>query len=112
MYKIILNDGTELKNLELNGNNFISSEIIEDSVFKDNLKNVSIYDGEVTDTYTDMTLVANRVIEGRSWFILGEKSEQDKVFERINVAITTNEDSITDVQMALAEVYEMILGGM
>lgn len=31
--------------------------------------------------------------------------------ERINAMLTSNADSITDVQVALAEVYEMMLGG-
>ena len=34
MYKITLADGTELENLELNGNNYIAEGVIEDSVFE------------------------------------------------------------------------------
>jgi len=78
MYKITLANGTELKNLELNGNNYISKTIIEDSVFEGNLETVIISDGETTETYTDMVLMSNRVDGGRSWFVLGEKSEQQK----------------------------------
>ena len=36
IYKITLGDGTEISNLKLNGNNFISTEKIEESVFADN----------------------------------------------------------------------------
>lgn len=112
MYKITLADGTVLKNLELNGNNYISEGVVEDSVFAGNLSTVTITDGKTTDTYTDMLLVSNRVEDGHSWFILVEKSPQQKAMERINAMLTSNADSITDVQMALAEVYEMILGGI
>ena len=36
MYKITLANGTVLDNLELNGNNYISSRIIENDVFENN----------------------------------------------------------------------------
>lgn len=111
MYKITLADGTKLENLELNGNNYIAPGIVEDSVFADNLDPVTITDGETTEIFTDMRLMSNRVDKGRSWFVLGEKSAQDKAMERINAMISSNADSITDVQVALAEVYEMMLGG-
>lgn len=81
MYKITLNDGTTLDNLELNGNNFIAEGVIDDSVFTDNLAAVTITDGTTTDNYTDMVLVSNRVDGGRSWFILREKTEQEKFEE-------------------------------
>ena len=112
MYTIILADGTKLKNLELNGNNYISETVIEDSVFEGNLDTVKISDGSTTETFTDMRLMSNIVRDGRSWFVLGEKSAQQKAMERMEKLYTANADSITDVQMALAEVYEMILGGM
>ena len=112
MYTITLNDGTKLENLELNGNNFIAPGIVEDSVFEGNLDTVTITNGEITDTYTDMRLMSNRVDNGRSWFVLGEKTAQEKAMERLNKLMSSSMDSITDVQMALAEVYELILGGV
>lgn len=112
MYTITLSNGTILDNLELNGNNYISNGIIEDSVFEDGLDTVVISDGETTETFTDMRLMSNRVENGKSWFVLGEKTAQQKALERLEKLNTTNADSITDVQIALAEVYELILGGM
>lgn len=76
MYTITLADGTKLENLELNGNNYIAEGVIEDSVFEGNLDTVTITDGETTDTFTNMRLMSNIVREGRSWFVLGEKSAQ------------------------------------
>ena len=101
MYKITLADGTVLKNLELNGNNYIAEGVIEDSVFEGNLDTVTVTDGK-----------SNRVVDGKSWFVLGEKTAQQKAMERLNTLLASNADSITDVQVALAEVYELILGGM
>ena len=78
MYEITLADGTKLKNLELNGNNYISETVIEDSVFEGNLDTVKISDGSTTETFTDMRLMSNIVRDNRSWFVLGEKSAQQK----------------------------------
>ena len=111
MYTITLANGTKLENLELNGSNYISETVIEDSVFEGNLDTVKISDGSTTETFTDMRLMSNIVRDGRSWFVLGEKSAQQKAMERIEKLYTTNADSITDIQIALAEVYEMMLGG-
>ena len=111
MYQITLHNGTVLDDLELNGNNFISEKVLDDSVFSGNLDTVTISNGETTVTYTDMKLMSNRVDGGKSWFVIGEKTEQEKAMERLVAALNVNAESITDVQLALAEIYEMILGG-
>ena len=110
MYKITLADGTVLKNLELNGNNYIAEGVIDADVFNDNLTTVTITDGKTTKTYEDMLLLSNRVDAGRSWIVLGEKSAQEKAIERINAMLSSAADTLTDVQMALVEIYEMIIG--
>ena len=94
MYTIKLYDGTVLENLTLNGNNFISDEIISDDVFSDNLGLVEISDGENTQIYNDMVLVANRVIDGKSWFILAEKTPEQKEKEEF-------ENNIADIYATL-----------
>ena len=82
--KITLQDGTVLKNLELNGNNFISNTIIQTSIFEDNLGNVKIEDdeGKITE-YRFMKLIQNMVMDDKSWFILGEQSENDLLRARL-----------------------------
>ena len=87
MYTIKLYDGTILENLELNGNNFISDKIIPDDIFTDNLNEVEFSDGESTRVYNDMMLVANRVIDGKSWFILAEKTPEQKEKEALEKCI-------------------------
>ena len=106
MYKITLNDDTQLDNLELNGNNFIAPNEIPNSVFENTPKTVKIYDKETQteEILTDAVLISNRVHNGKSWFILGEKTEQEKREEETNT-------SLTDIQLALVELYEMIIGG-
>ena len=77
MYTVTLQDGTVLDNLELNGNNYISDTLIDDAVFEHNLDTVTINDGESTQTYENMKLIANQVFGGKSWFVLAEKSTED-----------------------------------
>lgn len=102
MYTITLNDGTVIENLTLNGTNYISDEIIDDSVFEGNLGVVTISDGEKTETYTDMILLGNLILDNQSHFALGEKTEQQKKEEALlkeiaelrtalNVLLTGNE---------------------
>ena len=95
MYTITLSDGTKLENLNLNGNNYISETLIEDDVFKDNLSTVTISNGEITNTYKDMTLIGNRIYDGKSWFILGEKTVQQKKEEEFSRKLSEMEQVIT-----------------
>ena len=88
MYTIKLNNGTIISNLVLNGNNFISDKIISDDIFTNNLDKVEISDGKSTQIYNDMVLVANRVIDGKSWFILAEKTQEQKEKEALEAIIT------------------------
>lgn len=97
MYIITLSDGTELKNLELNGNNFISTDLIEDTIFENNLETVTISNGESTVIYEDMTLIANRVFDDKSWFILAEKTPQQKKEETLLKRISGIEQLRADI---------------
>lgn len=54
-YRIKLADGTELKNLALNGNNYISTEKgIESALTPVNLTNVTISDGTAEECFENM----------------------------------------------------------
>ena len=78
IYKIILGDGTEISNLKLNGNNFISTEKIEESVFADNCSPVTISDGTTETVHPNMKLV--QIVEqipGEYWFVLRDISEEE-----------------------------------
>jgi hypothetical protein len=77
MYKIILANGIELGNLELNGNNYISTDIIDSQVFENNLLTVTINDGETDTIHSNMKLIQNIIVDGKSWFILAEKTAEE-----------------------------------
>lgn len=107
MYKITLADGTTLENLVLNGNNFIAAAAVDDAVFKGNMASVTITNLEdgTAEQIEDGVLLSNIVRDGKSWLVLGQKSAEQKRLEAID-------STFTDLQMALAEVYEMMIGGM
>lgn len=100
MYTMTLSDGTQLKNLKLNGNNWITSEVITENTFSGKLNKVSVTDGKTTQEYKDQTLVQIQQYGNEYWFILGEQTQDEKINQ-----------SITELQVALAEVYEMMIGG-
>lgn len=95
MYKITLSDSTQLENLTLNGNNYIAQGEIADSVFEGKLGTVKIFDGENEEVYTDMVLLSNIVRDGKSWFVLGQKSEQQKEEEDRNRTIEELHQAMT-----------------
>lgn len=100
MYTMILSDGTKLENLYLNGNNWISSAKLTDKDFEGKLNKVSVTDGEVTEEYKNQILVQITEVDGKYWFVLRGKTRQEEM-----------EESITETQVALAEIYEQMLGG-
>nr|DAL01011.1 MAG TPA: hypothetical protein [Caudoviricetes sp.] len=107
MYKITLADGTTLENLVLNGNNYVAYTAVDDAVFEGNMASVTItnLEDESTEQIEDGVLLSNIVRDGKSWLVLGQKSAEQKRQETID-------STFTDLQMALAEVYEMMIGGM
>lgn len=107
MVKLILADGTELNGLKQNGNNYVSQTEIDVSVFEDNLSTLTIVDGDTQMVMHNAELI-QQVQYTDGWYLcFCEKT----VEEKLAAAISANANSVTDVQVALAEVYEMILGG-
>ena len=70
IYKITLANGSELSDLKLNGNNFISESEITEDMFADNLSPVSLSDGDTDDVHDNMALVQISKIGGKNAFIL------------------------------------------
>lgn len=70
IYKITLADGTEIGNLTMNGNNFISEGTIDPGIFQSNCSPVIINDGEHDEVHENMDLVQETEVDGKSWFVL------------------------------------------
>lgn len=105
MYTIKLADGTELKTINLNGDTFESSVPIEDSVFEGNLSRVEVTNVDTGEAVvlTNARLLLNRAFGDVWWFVIQEPPEKDKAMEQIT-------SDVTDIQIALAELYEMLIG--
>ena len=98
MIKIILNNGNEINNLTLSGNNYISDDILSNDIFTDGLSIVAVVDGDISTEYKNMKLIQNIVLDGKSWFILAEKTEEEILKERLK----STEDALMilmDLQM-------------
>ncbi len=79
IYKIILADGTEIENLRLNGNNYISEDEISKDVFAGNCSPVTISDGETSEIHENMECV--QVIKNKAeyWFVLRDISPNELI---------------------------------
>lgn len=74
-YTITLSDGTKLRDLSLNGNNFISkARVITEDIFDFNLSPVMIGDEE----HEQMALVQIQEHEDGYYFILRDLSQAEK----------------------------------
>lgn len=81
-WKITLADGTELENLSLNGNNFVSETIITEDDFKGKLLKVKIEgkteDGqEIAEEHEHMELVQIAHYEDGYYFVLRDITEAE-----------------------------------
>jgi len=77
IYTILLSDGTEISNLRLNGNNYISESIIVKESFSSNCSPVIINDGEHEEVHENMELVQITNVAGNYWFILRDISSEE-----------------------------------
>jgi hypothetical protein len=78
MYKITLQNGTIIENLILNGNNYISDEQIDDSVFVDNLNEVVIENEDSRIVYESLKIVSHQIVDGKSWLIFAEPTDEER----------------------------------
>lgn len=100
MYTITLADGTKLTDLDINGNNYVSKKKIDESIFTtDALAKVTISDGETEDAYENLIFIQQMEwADGTFYICFREQTAEEKASQ-----------SVTDIQLALADIYEMIV---
>ena len=76
-YRIVLADGSEIGNLRLNGNNFISNVPVDKTVFDGNLSPVTIYNGLIPEVHEHMELVQVKQMGSEYWFVLRDISQKE-----------------------------------
>lgn len=108
-YTITLADGRQITGLSKNGSNFVSENKIDESIFENNLSIMKVFDGETEEIFTDMIFIQQMEwFDGTFYLAFREKTQNEKMLELLN----SNTDGVTDIQIALVELYEMILGGV
>lgn len=113
LYTITLADGRKLTNLGKNGDNYVSQEKVDESIFKDNLSIMTVTDDNAETVYHNMEFIQQQKWVDGTWYLaFREKTSQEMAMEALKKAVLDNESNMTDLQLALAEVYEMMLGGM
>lgn len=76
---VILSDGTEITDLKMNGNNFVSPIKIDEKIFDGNLSTVTVVDGEEETTYNNMSLIHCTKYDSEYWFVLRELTDTELV---------------------------------
>lgn len=107
MYTITLNDGTEIKNLSLNGNNFISDTPLDAALFFGKLQSVRITGPDMEETHENMELVGIRQDGGKYWFVLRDLSAQELKERKMLADIAALSTTSDDIILMMAE----IIGG-
>ena len=90
MYKIKLHDDREINDLEKNGTNFVSKTKIDESLFKNNLKTMTVTDEEGEETEYHNVELIQQVQYADGWyltFIEKNISEQDRINAQIMLQI-------------------------
>lgn len=103
MYTIMLSNGLEIENLELNGNNYVSKTKIDENIFtKENLSKVTIFNKETIETFENLIFVQQMEIQGEFYLFFREHTEQelkDKKLEEENLML----------MLAITELYEVMI---
>lgn len=105
-FTLTLSDGTILENIGLTGNNWISEEKIDDSVFNDEaLKRVEVENvdtGEVEELL-NQSLVQNIEYQGEYWFVFREKSHEEILIDALTEKTETLEATVVELQEEVEE---------
>ncbi|MBQ9075095.1 MAG: hypothetical protein IJY32_03930 [Mogibacterium sp.] len=98
-FKITLSDGTELAELTLNGNNYITKTKITVETFEGKLASVEITDAKtgVIQRMRDAILLRLEKVGKEYWFALGEKSAEEKEREELLAEIEAQAEAIQEL---------------
>ena len=84
-YTITLADGRKLTGLSKNGDNFVSAEQVDESIFEDNLSTMTVSDGETKVQYHDVEFIQQQEWVDGSWYLaFREITESEKREKAIN----------------------------
>lgn len=105
MYTITLSDGRKIKNLTVNGTNFVSKTKVDEKIFQNNLAAVVISDGKTEKTYENLVFIQQMEwADGTYYLAFREKTRTEMLLEKI----TENSTGMADVQDALVELAGLV----
>ena len=101
MVNIILSDGTEIKNLTVNGTCLISDiDVVDELLTDEKLQTITIND--VVDK--NITLERQWIDENKTWIALKEKTQSELDKERIAELESVNADLSATIDSILTEI--------
>lgn len=101
MVNIILSDGTEIKNLTVNGTCLISDIDVADELLTDEkLQTITINEVE----YKNITIARKWIDEDKTWIALREKTQSELDKERIVELESVNADLSATIDSILTEI--------
>lgn len=100
MYKVKLANGTVLKNLSMNGNNFVSTAELTEDVFDGNLSPVIIVDPDGNSvTHPHMDLVQVDSPEPGKWYFILRDLTEDELWRAKVEGNVTYIAMMTDIEL-------------
>ena len=120
MYKITLGDGTVLDKITQSGNTYLSKTELTTETFEGKLSRVLIEsipdEGETAEppvTIIDGVLeqLTTYAFDPGTWhFLLRGKTDTEKAAETLKKTLESNSGDITDLEQAVTELYQMLIG--
>lgn len=86
-YTITLADGSELTGLDKNGDNFVSTEKVDESIFENNLSTMTVYDGETEETFTDMAFIQQMKWMDGTYYLAFRKKTPAELTEEMSLEL-------------------------
>ena len=89
-YTITLADGRKLTGLDKNGDNFVSTEKVDESIFENNLSTMTVSDGETEETFKDMVFIQQMEWADGTFYLRSVKRPNRKRFLRLSQRTPTD----------------------
>jgi hypothetical protein len=84
---IKLSNNTILEDVRLNGNNYVTNEVVTEETFKDGLNEVEVCDGDDVQVLKNQKLVQISKYGDENYFILVEKTKDELENEELKKKI-------------------------
>ena len=94
-----LDNGKVIDNLRMNGTNFVSETEVDETLFSDIIEEICVIEDGRTYHLHNVEFIQQVKYEDGYYFVLREMTPDEILRKQLM-------DSITDVQMAITEMYE------